>query len=105
MQNRLKSQAESLGTAQDKLSHLETEFAKMTELFQNTNEELSGTKETLHKASVELKQARTWLKKTIEDRDTLTFLLKEHGETEANLYARSTELLGVVKDTTGDVDK
>ncbi|CAB3979712.1 kinesin KIF11 [Paramuricea clavata] len=105
MQNKLKSQAESLGNTQDKLTHLETEFSKISELFRDRSEELSGTKEKLEKTSGELYHTRTNLKKTIEDRDGLDFVLKECSHTEENLFARSTELLGVVKNISGDNEK
>ena len=105
MQGRLKSQAESLGNTQEKLNHLETEFEKISELFRDTSEELSGTREELLKTSGELHHTRTNLKKTIEDRDELNFVLKEYDITEANLFARSTELLGVVKNISGDIEK
>ena len=105
MQSKLKSQAESLSSSQEKLTYLETEFAKITELFQDTSKELSGTREALQKTSGELSHARTNLKKTIEDRDALSFVVKEYDETEANLFGRSSELLGVVKNISGDIDK
>ena len=105
MQNKLKSQAESLGNTQDKLTHLETEFAKISELFRDTSEELSGTKNVLQKTGEELLSTRTNLKQAIEDRDGLSFVVHEYGQTEERLFARSTELLGVVTNISGDIHK
>ncbi|XP_028390814.1 kinesin-like protein KIF11-A isoform X2 [Dendronephthya gigantea] len=105
MQNKLKSQAESLGDTHDKLTHLETEFAKISELFRGASEELSGTKDVLEKTGEELLSTRTNLKKAIEDRDGLSFVLHEYGQTEERLFARSSELLGVVTNISGDIHK
>ena len=105
MQNRLKSQAETLSTSQDKLIHLEKEFAKISELFRDTSEELSGTKDELYKTNGELDHMKTNLKRTIEYHDGLDFVVQEYDQTEANLFARSTELLGVVKNLSGHIDK
>lgn len=105
MLNQLKSQAESLNVAQDKLTHMETEFAKMFKLFRDTSEELSGTKEELEKTSDKLQSTRTNLKKTIEDRDGLNFVLEKHAETEECLFSTSTELLATLRYISADIDK
>lgn len=105
MQSKLKSREESLRSTHEKLSHLESEFATVSQLFRDTSEELSGTKNELQDTRGVLHQTRCNLKKTIEDRDGLDFVLKEYDQTEARLFARSSELLEMVNNISGDIHK
>lgn len=105
MQNRLKSQAESLSNTQDKLTHMESEFTKVSELFRDATAELSGTKEQLQQTSGKLHDTRTNLKKTIEVCEGFQYVVKEYDQTEESLFSASSELLGVVKHVSGNIDK
>lgn len=101
----MKSRAEVITTTQEKLAHLETEFTKLTGLFNDKSEELADTRECLHKTNVMLQNTKTKLKNMIEDRDGLQFLVENYRKTEEHLYDNATTLLGVVEKTSFDNDR
>ena len=111
LQQEIKAQQEMNAEREAKISALEEEFRKLTELFTDTQQELEDRcmeleeKETeLHQTTCTLKQTKRTLKTTVAERDQNQYLIDEHSKNESRLHSQAKDLLHVVKDSISDVD-
>ena len=111
MQQEIKAQQEMNSEREAKITALEEEFRKLTDLFTDTQQELEDRcmeleeKETeLYKTTYTLKQTKHTLKTTVAERDQNQYLIDEHSKSENHLHSQATDLLHVVKDSISDVD-
>ncbi|XP_073239659.1 kinesin-like protein KIF11 [Porites lutea] len=111
MQQEIKSQHELIAEKEAKITALEDEMRKLTDLFTDTQQELEERcvelveKETqLSKTSLKLQQTKCTLKTTVAKRDENQFLVDEHSRNERKLHSQAENLLSVVKDTVSHVD-
>lgn len=111
MQQEIKAQQEMNADREAKISGLEEELRKLTELFTDTQQELDyrcielEEKETeLTKMNLTLKEAKSTLKETCAERDENCYLVEEHCRNEHHLHLQATDLLHVVENSVNDVD-
>ena len=111
MQQEIKSQHELIAEKEARITALEDEMRKLTDLFTDTQQELEERcvelveKETqLNKTSLKLQQTKCTLKTTVAKRDENQFLVDEHSRNEQKLHSQAENLLSVVKDTVSHVD-
>lgn len=111
MQQEIKAQQEMNADQEAKISALEEELRKLTELFTDTQQELDyrcvelEEKETeLTKTTLTLKETKSTLKETCAERDENRYLVDEHCRNEQHLHLQATNLLHVVENSVNDVD-
>lgn len=111
MQQEIKAQQEINADREAKISALEEEFRKLSDLFTDTQQELEvrcvelEEKESeLNKTNLTLHQTKQTLKTTCAERDQNRYLIDEHSRNEHHLHLQATDLLRVVQDSVGDVD-
>ena len=111
MQQEIKSQQELNAEREAKISALEEEMRKLTDLFTDTQQELDercmelAEKETeLRNTNLRLRQTKHNLKTTVAERDQNQYIVEEYRRNEDQLHSQATNLLGVVKGTVSDVD-
>ncbi|XP_015749721.1 PREDICTED: kinesin-like protein KIF11 [Acropora digitifera] len=111
MQQDIKAQQEMNADQEAKISALEEELRKLTELFTDTQQELDyrcvelEEKETeLTKTTLTLKETKSTLKETCAERDENRYLVDEHCRNEQHLHLQATNLLHVVENSVNDVD-
>ena len=111
MQQEIKAQQEINADREAKISALEEEFRKLSDLFTDTQQELEvrcvelEEKESeLNKTNLTLRQTKQTLKTTCAERDQNRYLIDEHSRNEHHLHLQATDLLRVVQDSVGDVD-
>lgn len=111
MQQEIKSQQELNAEREAKISVLQEEMRKISELFTDTQQELEERcmeleeKETeLRKTSCTLKETKHTLRTTVLERDQNQYLVDEHSKTEDHLHSQASTLLHVVEDSISDVD-
>ena len=111
MQQEIKSQQELNAEREAKISALQEEMRKLSELFTDTQQELDERcieleeKETeLRKTNLSLRETKHTLRSTALERDQNQYLVDEHSKTENHLHTQASTLLHVVKDSISDVD-
>lgn len=111
MQQEIKSQQELNAEREAKISVLQEEMRKITELFTDTQQELEERcmeleeKDTeLRKTNCTLKETKHSLRTTVLERDQNQYLVDEHSKTEDHLHSQASTLLHVVEDSICDVD-
>jgi len=111
MQQEIKSQQELNAEREAKISVLQEEMRKLSELFTDTQQELEERcmeleeKDTeLRKTNCSLKETKHTLRTTILERDQNQYLVDEHSKTENYLHSQASTLLHVVEDSISDVD-
>ena len=111
MQQEIKSQQEMNAEREAKITALEEEMRKLTDLFTDTQQELEERcmeleeKESeLNKTHLRLQQTKRTLKTTVAERDQNQYLIEQHSKNETHLHTQATNLLHVVKDSISDVD-
>lgn len=111
MQQEIKAQQEVNAEREAKITALEEEFRKLTELFTDTQQELEERcmeleeKETeLSESHFTLQKTKQTLKTTVAERDENQYLIDQHSKNESCLHSQASDLLHVVKDSVSDVN-
>lgn len=111
MQQEIKSQQELNADKEAKISVLQEEMRKITELFSDTQQELEERcmeleekDAELRKTNCTLKETKHSLRTTVLERDQNQYLVDEHSKTEDELHSQASTLLHVVEDSISDVD-
>jgi len=111
MQQEIKSQQELNAESEAKISALQEEMRKISELFTDTQQELEQRcmeleeKDTeLRKTNCTLVETKHTLRATALERDQNQYLVDEHSKTENHLHSQASTLLHVVEDSICDVD-
>lgn len=111
MQQEIKSQQELNADKEAKISVLQEEMRKITELFTDTQQELEERcmeleekDAELRKTNCTLKETKHSLRTTVLERDQNQYLVDEHSKTEDELHSQASTLLHVVEDSISDVD-
>ena len=104
MQQEIKSQQELNAEREAKISVLQEEMRKITELFTDTQQELDEKDSELRKTNFTLKETKHTLRATVLERDQNQYLVEEHNKTEDHLHSQASTLLHVVEDSISDVD-
>lgn len=111
MQQEIKSQQEQNAEREAKISALQEEIRKISELFTDTQQELDercmelDEKETeLRKTNFTLQETKHSLRTTVVERDQNQYLVDEHRKNENHLHTQASTLLCTVEDSISDVD-
>lgn len=111
MQQEIKSQQELNAEREAKITALQEEMRKLTDLFTDTQQELEERcmeleeKQTeLRKTNFSLRETKQTLRTTILERDQNQYLVDVHSKTENHLHHQASTLLDTVEDSISDVD-
>ncbi|XP_071947122.1 kinesin-like protein KIF11-B [Antedon mediterranea] len=103
MENKISSQGDNIKEQIEQITGLTEELKKIQEMYFIQTEELEETTKTLEDTQETLSTTKKVLSVTTQDRNEQKHLVSKHVTTEKSLYSQASSLLGVAKESTGDV--